>query len=89
MTMIIMASQTGICHRLMNKILLRNGRYYINKIADNDGDPLTVPITHFDYYWSSTEAKAIQPLYFNLVQRDIATVGKNTALYHIRAVRKF
>lgn len=69
--------------------LLRNGRYYINKIADNDGDPLTVSITHFDYYWSSTEAKANTAFVFQFGTGDIATVGKNSALYHIRAVRKF
>jgi hypothetical protein len=69
--------------------LLRNARYFINKIADNDGDPLTNPITHFDYYWSSTEAKSNTAFVIQFGTGDIATIGKNTAQYRIRAVRKF
>ncbi len=69
--------------------LLRNARYFINKTADNDGDPLTNPLNYFDYYWSSTEAKSNTAFVIQFGTGDIATVGKNTALYHIRAVRKF
>jgi len=69
--------------------LLKNARYLINKTADNDGDPLTNPINHFDYYWSSTEALSYSAFVIQFGTGDNHTIGKNTALYHIRAVRKF
>ncbi len=68
--------------------LLFNARYELNKSLETDNDPSTHPITQFDYYWSSSEAKSNSAWCKQFSLGENHTNGKNWT-YAVRAVRKF
>lgn len=68
--------------------LLFQVRYTINRAVESDNNPITKPISHLDYYWSSTEAKANTAFAKHFATGDDHTNGK-FVLYSVRAIRAF
>lgn len=67
--------------------LLFNARYEINKTIETKNLNIGL-LNHFDYYWSSTEAKNYSAWCKHFATGDCHTNGK-FAQYAVRAIRKF
>ncbi len=68
--------------------LMYSARYEINRVADIDNDPSTVTFNHYDYLWSSTEAKSGTAWLVHFAVGESNTNSKANG-FPVRAIRKF